>query len=210
MKSTMEFKIDNPLKWPEDRPRTRFQDRKPQAAWKMSYGDTMKALEKELNLVKATSVIVTHNQSGYEDGGVAIWISRKPIDDYGWQDALGFIGTVPSMKEIDQAYMQKVRKIHPDGPTPNRVAFDELTKHRDNARRWVRGERTVEHETVMAVDTFREVRHNVNAIKLTLSALRQIERCGSPVMMEQAWRGFRQALTAKASEVFNGPAIVNG
>lgn len=198
-----------PLKWPEDRPRTRFQDRKTQAAWKMAYPDTLKGLQRELELLKATSAMVTHNAYGHEDGGVAVWLSRKPIDDYGWQDAFGFIGTVPTEKDITHAYMQRVSKIHPDGPTPNRVAFDELTKHRDNARRWIRGERTVEHETVMAVDTFKEVRHNLNAIKLTLAALRQIERCGSPVMMEQAFRGFRPALTAKASsEEMNGVATV--
>lgn len=198
----MEFNIEQSLKWPEDRPRTRFQDRKTQATWKLNYGDTLKALQSELSRAKATSVLVTHNAQHNDDGGVAVWISRKPVDDYGWQDALGFIGVVPTMKDIDHSYMEKIRRIHPDGPTPNRVAFDELTKHRDNARRWVRGERSMEHETCIAVDTFKEVRHNLNAIKLVLSALRQIERCGSPVMTEQAWRGFRKQLVAQpASEV---------
>ena len=53
---------------------------------------------------------------------------------------------------------------------------------------------------MMASDKFKEVRHNLNAIRITLSALRQIERCGDPAMTEQAWRGFRPALTAQASE----------
>lgn len=203
MKANIELHDKSPLKWPEDRPRTRFQDRKPQAAWKLGYGDTLAALKKELLLLKATYAEVTHNPAGHEDGGISVWFSRQPIDDYGWQDALGFIGMVPSRKEIDHAYHTRVSKIHPDGPTPNRVAFDEITKHRDNAYRWIRGERTVELETVMAIDTFKETRHNLNAIKLTLSALRQIERCGSAVMMEQAFRGFRPALTAKASEGIN-------
>ncbi|MGH9496008.1 MAG: hypothetical protein ACRD3B_13495 [Candidatus Sulfotelmatobacter sp.] len=198
-KPELNLEDQSPLKWPEDRPRTRFQDRETRAAWKLSYTDALKGLQRELVLLKATSALVTHNAAAHEDGGVAVWLSRKPTDDYGWQDALGFIGVVPTMKDIDQAYMSRARKVHPDGPTPNRVAFDELTRHRDNARRWVRGERRVEHETVMAVDTFKEVRHNLNAIKLTLAALRQIERCGSPVMMEQAFRGFRPALAAKPS-----------
>ena len=194
----LEINTESPLRWPEDRPRTRFQDRKPQAAWKMNLADTMRGLWRELTLLKATYAIVTYNSSGHEDGGVAVWLSRKAVDEYGWQDALGFIGVVPTMKEIDLAYMKRAQKVHPDNPTGgNRVAFDELTKHRDAARRWVRGERTVEYETVMAVDTFKEIRHNLNAIKLTLSALRQIERCGSPVMMEQAFRGFRPALAAQ-------------
>lgn len=200
MKGEVKAETQIPLKWPEDRPRTRFQDRKPQSSWKMNFADTMRGLERECRLAHATALLVTYNPNGHEDGGIAVWISRKPQDDYGWQDALGFIGVVPTAKDVEQSYMQRVRKIHPDGPTPNRVAFDELTKHRDNARRWIRGERLVEHETVMAVDTFKEPRHNLNAIRLTLSALRQIERCGSPVMMEQAWRGFRPALVGNVED----------
>lgn len=197
----MELEETQPLNWPNDRQRTRFQDRKTQAAWKLNWSDTLEGLKKELKLLKATSVIVTRNQKDSEDGGVAVWISRKPIDDYGWQDAFGFLGVIPTEKDISQVYMEKVRKIHPDGPTPNRVLFDEFTRHRDNARRWIRGERTVQHETVMGVDVFKEQRHNLNAIKLTLSALRQIERCGSPVMMEQAFRGFAPKLTQGGSSV---------
>lgn len=198
--ASLEVHTESPLKWPQDRSRTRFQDRKPQAAWKLDYSETLKALERELTLLKATYALVTHNPSGHEDGGVAVWFSRKPVNDYGWQDALGFIGTVPTAQEIERAYMKRVQPIHPDGPTPNIDAFRELTKHRDNARRWVRGERTREFELVMAVDTFKEVRHNLNAIKLTLAALRQIERCGSPVMMEQAFRGFRPALVGQVGQ----------
>jgi hypothetical protein len=196
----LEVKVETPLKWPPDRPRIRFQDRKNNAAWKLAYSDTLENLKRELHLNKVTFALVTYNSIGSEDGGVAIWLSRKPQDDYGWQDALGFIGTIPSKAEVEHAYREKVRKIHPDGPTPNPTLFMELTNHKLNALRWIRGERMVEPETVMAVDTFREVRHNLNAIKLTLSALRQIERCGSPVMMEQAWRGFRPAIAAHASE----------
>lgn len=195
--SNLEVKDEVPLKWPDDRPRTRFQDREAKAAWKLSYQDAMKGLVRELKLLKATFALVTHNAMNHEDGGVALWLSRKAVDDYGWQDAFGFVGVIPTAKEIGQAYRERAQKVHPDGPTPNRVAFDELTKHRDNAMRWIQGRRSVEPETVMAVDTFKEVRHNLNAIKLTLSALRQIERCGSPVMMEQAFRGFRPALAAK-------------
>lgn len=206
MPTKLEVKDETPLKWPEDRPRVRFQDRKPQAAWKLSYADTLSGLTRELTLLKATFALVTHNSVSHDDGGVALWLSRKAQDEYGWQDALGFIGRIPSKQEVEHSYRERIRKIHPDGPTPNRVLFDEITKHRDNALRWIRGERLVEPETVMAVDTFKEIRHNLNAIKLTLSALRQIERCGSPVMMEQAFRGFRPAIAAQASEDSHGVA----
>lgn len=200
----LDVKVETPLKWPPDRPRIRFQDRKLNAAWKLNYADTLKALERELHLNKVTFAMVTHNSVSSEDGGVAIWLSRKPQDDYRWQDEFGFIGEIPTVQDLDRAYMQKARKCAPETPTPNIDRFYELTKLRDAGRRWIRGERLVEPETVMAVDTFKEVRHNLNAIKLTLSALRQIERCGSPVMMEQAWRGFRPAIAAKASEDSHG------
>jgi hypothetical protein len=200
----MEVETQHPLKWPEDRPRTRFQDRKAKPAWSLNYPETVKALARELRLAKATSVLITHNDLVHEDGGVAVWISRKPMDDYQWQDEFGFIGTIPSVQELDRAYMQKARHVAPDGPTPNIDRFHELTRLRDQGRRWIRGERIKEHETVMAIDAFKEVRHNLNAIRLTLAALRQIERCGSPVMMEQAWRGFRPALVGAPAEVVNG------
>jgi hypothetical protein len=129
------------------------------------------------------------------------------MDDYAWQDEFGFIGEIPTIQELDRAYMQKARKCAPDCPTPNIDRFRELTKLRDQGRRWIRGERTVEHESVMASDKFKEVRHNLNAIRITLSALRQIERCGDPSMTEQAWRGFRPALAAKASEDANATTV---
>jgi hypothetical protein len=200
----MEGTIETSLRWPPDRPRTRFQDRKPQNAWKLTYPETLKALEREMKLSKVTYSLITHNPLTHEDAGVAVWMSRKPMDDYAWQDEFGFIGEIPTVQELDRAYMQKARKCAPDSPTPNIDRFRELTKLRDQGRRWIRGERQVEHESVMASDKFREVRHNLNAIRITLAALRQIERCGDPAMTEQAWRGFRPALTAKPSEVASG------
>jgi hypothetical protein len=200
VKVEIEVNSETPLKWPEDRPRTRFQDRKIQNAWKMTLADTLSGLEREMQLSKVTFALITHNPSGHEDAGVAVWMSRKPMDDYAWQDEFGFIGEIPTIQALDRAYMQKAKKVAPDSPTPNVDRFRELTKLRDQGRRWIRGERTVEHESVMASDKFKELRHNLNAIRITLGALRQIERCGDPAMTEQAWRGFRPMITAQASE----------
>jgi hypothetical protein len=196
----MEGTLESPLRWPDSWPRTRFQDRKHQAAWKRTFQESVKVLLKELKLLGATSYMITNNGLAQptEDSGVAVYFSLKPVDDYGWQEALGFIGEVPTIQQIDRAYMEKVRKIHPDGPTPDPVLFHELTKHRDRARAWAKGERTVEHEKVMAIDAFKEQRLNVNAIRLTLYAMRQIERCGSGVIMDRAWRGFSKQITAGA------------
>lgn len=194
---TLEVEKAQPLKWPADRPRTRFQDRKPQNAWKLTYAQAMDALEREMKLSKVTHALVTHHIAGHEDSGVAVWMSRKPADDYAWQDEFGFIGEIPTIQELDRAYMQKARRVAPDCPTPNIDRFRELTKLRDQGRKWIRGERQMEHESVMASDKFKEIRHNLNAIRITLAALRQIERCGDPAMTEQAWRGFRPALAAQ-------------
>jgi hypothetical protein len=206
MKETLDVKLETPLKWPKDRPRTRFQDRKAQAAWKLDYKSTLAALEREMKLSGVTYGLVTHNSINHEDAGVAVWMSRKPMDDYAWQDEFGFIGEIPTIQELDRAYMQKARTCAPDCPTPNIDRFRELTKLRDQGRRWIRGERTVEHESVMASDKFKEVRHNLNAIRLVLGALRQIERCGDPVQTEQAWRGFRPALVSGTEVTSEIPA----
>jgi hypothetical protein len=191
---------DFPLRWPEGWPRTRFQDRESKYAWKKNYADAVDGLIKELKRLGATTYLITRNERSSEDSGVAVYFSLKPIDQYGWQEALGFIGQIPTVVEIDRAYMERAKRVHPDGPTPDIVMFHTLTEHRNRAKAWARGEQTVEHDKVMPCDAFREQRWNVNAIRLTIAALRQIERCGSPVMMERAFRGFAKQITAHSSE----------
>lgn len=197
----MNDKITYPLRWPEDYPRTRIQDRKPQAAWKKNMADTILALEKELKRLKATDWLITCNDKDARDRdpGVAVYFSLKPVNQYGWQEALGFIGEIPTIAQIDRAYQQKAKACHPDGQTPDPELFRELNKHRDMARAWARGEERTEHEKVMPVDAFNEVRLNLNAVRLVIGALRQIERCGAPVMMERAFRGFAKALITQHS-----------
>lgn len=204
-KDKIEGEVRNPLQWPDDRPRTRLQDRKVQAAWKHDYTKVLALVERELTLIRSTGYVITHNGVSSEDGGVAVWFTMKPHDDYGWQEALGFVGVIPTVQEIERKYMREIQRTkchpdHPERPANYRELFHELTKHRDNAIAWARGTRQFVHDKVMAVDTFKEIRHNLNAIRLTISALRQIERCGSPMMMEQALRGYSKQITAKATE----------
>jgi hypothetical protein len=187
-------KESTPLQWPDGWPRTRLQDRESKSAWKKNYADSVQGLLRELSRLGATACLITHNDRHSEDSGVSVYFSLKPLDNYGWQEALGFIGEVPTVQQIDRAYMERVKRIHPDGPTPDLVLFRSLTEHRDRARSWARGEQRVEHEKVIPCDAFREARWNVNAIRLTIAAMRQIERCGSPMMMERAFRGFSKAL----------------
>lgn len=197
----IESKITQPVQWPDGQPRTRLGDRKSQAAWKNPYHKTLSLLDGELRKLGVSSYLVTHNDQSSQDSGVAVYFSLKPDDREDWQEALGFIGEVPTIDQIDRAYRERARKVHPDGPTPDRVLFDSLTKQRDRARAWAKGEQTVEHEKVIAIDVFKEIRLNINAIRLTLSALRQIERCGAPMMMERAFRGFSKQITAGSAEV---------
>jgi hypothetical protein len=197
----MNHEDQSPLRWPDGWPRTRFQDRTAQSAWKKTYAQAVEALLKELKRLGATAVLITRNDPHSEDAGVAVYFSQRPIDDYGWQEALGFIGEIPTLDQINKAYAERVRRIHPDGPTPDRALFERLTKARDEARAWIRGERLIEHDKVMAVDAFKEQRWNVNAIRLTIYAMRQIERCGSPVLLDRAWRGFKKQLAANASSM---------
>lgn len=185
-----------PLQWPEGQPRTRLTDRKPQASWKIPYSKTVELLTGELRKLKVTAFLITHNQHGSPDNGVAVYFSLKPDDSESWQEALGFIGEVPTLDQISKAYQERARRVHPEGPTPDPDLFHALTKHRDRAKAWAKGEQTVEHEKVIAVDTFNEVRLNLNAIRITLSALRQIERCGSPMQIERAFMGFSKRLAA--------------
>lgn len=196
----MEIKEENPLKWPDTQARTRHQDRKTQASWKKKQHEYQNLLIAELKKMGATSVLITTNgfPDSQRDPGVAVYLSLKQVD-YSWQEALGFVGQLPSIQEIDHAYMQKAKKFHTDGPTPNAELFHQLTKQRDQARSFVRGEHLVEHDKVIAVDTFSEVRLNMAAIRLVLAAMRQIDRCGAPMMTERAWRGFTKMISAGAS-----------
>ena len=195
----LEGKEERPLRWPEGWPRTRLQDRDAKSGWKLNYQQSFDALLKELSRLGATSYLITRNDQGSEDSGVAVYFSLKPTNQYGWQEALGFIGEIPTVQQIDRSYMERAKKVHPDGPTPDLPLFQSLTEHRDRARAWARGSQAIEHEKVMPCDAFKEQRWNVNAIRLTISAMRQIERCGSPLMMERAFRGFSKQITAEAS-----------
>lgn len=196
----MEIKEETPLRWPDSQARTRIQDRKPQTAWKKKQHEYQNLLIAELKRMGATSVLISTNAfpDSQRDPGVAVYLSLNQVD-YSWQEALGFVGQLPTVQEIDRAYMHKAKSFHVDGPTPNAELFHQLTKQRDQAKAFVRGEHLADHDKVIAVDVFKEVRLNMAAIRLVLSAMRQIDRCGAPMMTERAWRGFAKMITAGAS-----------
>jgi hypothetical protein len=185
------------LRWPEGQPRTRIQDRLARGGWKMPLVKAKEALRRELELSGATSSLLTYS-ADTRDPGVAVYFSRKPTNEYAWQEALGFIGEIPTVDGINKRYQQLARRVHPDGPTPDVAMFTALSEHRQRALDWVTGKHRDDHEYVIAIDVFNELRLNVNAVKIVLFSLRRIEDCGSPLMLERAFRGFHKQITAGA------------
>lgn len=197
--------IETPLRWPEGQPRTHIQDRQRKSAWKRTRDKYLTALELELRRSGATDWLITHSDSAL-DPGVAVYFSRRPQNQFAWQEALGMIGQVPTVDEINAAYRKLVRPIHPDGAKPDVEMFRALTAHRDRAVDWALGRHRTDHEYVIAIDVFDESRLNINAVRVVLYSLRRIEDCGSPLMLERAFRGFAKQITA--GEVAHGSAVV--
>lgn len=184
------------LRWPEGQPRTRIQDREGRSAWKQPMGKVKEMLRRELELSGATSSLLTYS-IGPLDPGAAIYFSRKAVNQYAWQEALGMIGKVPSREEIQKAYHALVKPIHTDNPGGGDAAlFRALTDHRDRALDFIAGKHRHDHEYAFGIDVFEEVRLNINAIKVVLFSLRRIEDCGSPLMLERAYRGFQKQIAA--------------
>lgn len=163
-------------------------------------------LEKELKRTGATEWLITYNRAGDADPSVAVHFSRKAVNQYAWQEAFGLVGRVPTVDEINAAYRKAVKPYHPEGTTPDLPMFYSLTSHRDRALDWALGRHTMEHEYVLPLDVFNETRLNINAARLVLAAMRQIARCGAPLMLERAFRGFHKSL-AVGSGVSNAAEV---
>jgi hypothetical protein len=189
-----------PLRWPDGWPRTRVQDREARAAWKKTERQTIDALELELKRFGVLSSVLTRKDPqdfrGPSDPSVAVHFSRKGEDDFSWQDALGIHNPAPTVDEIDSAYRKLVAPHHPDRGGDVEM-FRALTTHRKNAVAYVNRLSGQTHDHVIACDKFKEARWNINAVRLTIHSLRQIERDGTSALLEQAMKGFA-ALTEGA------------
>lgn len=196
-----------PLHWPEDWPRVRPQDRRPMASWKRTANQYRDGLVTELSRMESPSAVISSNvplnlrgamTSGIEplDVGVAVYFSRKIKEDFSWQDALNLHDPAPTEAQINDAFRRLAQVHHPDRGG-DVAMFQAVTKHRDNALRWVNRKTNQQFDYVIACDQFREVRLNMAAIVMTIKAIRQIERCGTSSLLERAFRGF-SALTAAA------------
>lgn len=187
------MKESYPLSWPVGWPRTRIQDREIRSAWKKTERQSIEALEVELKRFGVLSSTLTRKDPsdfrGPADPSVAVWFSRKHEDDFSWQDALGIHNPTPTIEEIDEVYRKLVRQHHPDHGGDVEM-FRALTTHRKNAVAYVNRLSGQSHELSIGCDKFKEARWNINAIRMTIHSLRQIERDGTSALLEQAMKGF--------------------
>lgn len=199
-----------PLSWPEDWPRTRPQDQKPMASWKRTGNQYRDALITEMERMKSPSTVISSNvplnlrgamTHGVEprDVGVAVYFSKPAKEDFSWQEVLGIDNPVAATEsQIQDAFKRLAALYHPDRGG-DVAMFQNVTRARDNALRWLKRASNQTFDYVIACDQFREVRLNMAAIVLTIKAIRQIERCGTSSLLERAFKGF-SALPAYVGE----------
>jgi hypothetical protein len=171
------------------------------SAWKRTANQYREALVTELTRMKSPSAVISSNvplnlRGGLEskgveplDVGVAVYFSRPAKEDFSWQDALGIHDPAPTEEQVQSAYRKLAGQYHPDRGG-DAAMFASVTKHRDNALRWINQRTSQRFDYVIACDQFREVRLNMAAIVLTIRAIRQIERCGTSSLLERAFKGF--------------------
>jgi len=184
------------LRWPDGAERTRIRERRSQAAWKKPWSDSKRALATELERLGATSILITRSPDERLDPGVAVWFSRA-TEDFSWQQGLGLESPAPSLDQIDEAFRQKARSVHPDradGGDPE--AFKRLANWRTAAKAWVAGTHTARHEFVMAIDQYTEARLNLKALQMAFFYIRGLERVGAPAILTQTLGAFRAKLVA--------------
>lgn len=195
-----EKKESFPLSWPEDWPRTRPQDRRAMGSWKRTANQYREGLVTELSRMESPSAVISSNvplnlrgamTQGVEplDVGVAVYFSRKIKEDFSWQDALGIHDPAPTEQQVQDAFRRLAQQYHPDRGG-DVAMFQAVTKHRDNAIRWITRKTNQDFPHVIACDQFREVRLNMAAIVMTIKAIRQIERCGASSLLDRVFKGF--------------------
>ena len=188
-------------------------DRKGMKAWKKPFAYYRDALVDQLAKIGATEVVISFNAAGEDarrDPGVTVYFSKPLKEDYGWQMGLGIDNPAPTLDQIDEAYRKKALLNHPDRGGDVEI-FKRLGAFREQARAWVKGSHSQDHEYALPCDRFTEPRWNLNALRLGVAALRRLEEFGLPGMLERTFRGFRVALPANASPDSTGdPEATHG
>jgi hypothetical protein len=184
------------LRWPDGAERTRIKERKAQTAWKKNWNDSKNSLAKELGMLGATSILITRAEDERLDPGVAVWFSRAK-EDFSWQQGLGLDTPAPTIEQIDEAFRNKAKSVHPDRPDGgDPEAFKKLAEQRTAAKAWVTGTHDHRHEYVMAIDQYNEARLNLKALQMAFFYIRGLERVGAPAILTQTLGAFRAKLVA--------------
>src|SRR5262245_14168062 len=190
-----------PLNWPEGWPRTRPQDQKANSAWKRTANQYREMLATELSRMGAPTVLLSSNVplnmrgqlAGPDprDVGVAVYFSRKKVEDFSWQETLELTKVMyPTEDQVDAAFRRLAAPHHPDRPGGDLEMFRKFATARDNAKRWINRADHQSFDYVIACDTFREVRLNIAALVTSIRAIRALERVGTSAILERAFKGF--------------------
>jgi len=188
------MKEQSPLLWPEGWPRTPLGNREVRPAWKKTERQSIEALELELKRFGAVAPVITRKDSQdfrtAPDPSIAVWFSRKrEEEDFSWQNALRIDNPAPSIEEIESAFRRLAAPYHPD-KGGDIETWHALDKHKKNALAYVNRLSGASRDFVIPCDNFKEARWNINAIRMTIHSLRQMERDGTSGLLERAMKGF--------------------
>jgi hypothetical protein len=186
----VEVESELKLRWPEGWKRTLIELRKGQKRWGKTASYYRQSVVRELTLMGATAVLITHWPGDKErmDPGVAVWFSLVK-EDYSWQTLLD-LPPAPTLDEIDHAFRSKAKPIHPDrtdGGDPE--MFKRMGDAKRRARDWVMGENKARYEYVMALDLYTTIHSNLAGLAQAFKALRSLERLGMPTILERVMEG---------------------
>lgn len=190
-----------PLQWPEGWPRTRLDDRETRTGWKKTERQAIEALEIELKRFGAIAPVITRRDPqdfrSAPDPSIAVWFSRnREQEDFSWQSALQIDNPAPTIEEVSTAFKRLAAKYHPDNQeTGDKETYYALDQHRKNAIAYVNRFTGKSREVCIPCDNFKEPRWNINAIRMTIHSLRQMERDGTSGLLERAMKGFAAQLT---------------
>src|SRR6266700_628045 len=188
------MKEQSPLLWPEGWPRTPLGNREVRPAWKKTERQTNEALELELKRFGAVAPVITRKDSQdfrtAPDPSIAVWFSRKrEEEDFSWQNALRIDNPAPSIEEIESAFRRLAAPYHPDKGCDIET-WHALHNHKKNALAYVNRLSGASRDFAIPFDNLKAARWNINAIRMTIHSLRQMERDGTSRLLERAMKGF--------------------
>lgn len=201
MKEIIEVHEEYPLRWPTGWPRTLVDNRKSNASWKKPFSEYRDAVIQELTRMGVASATITRNElaMSQRDPGVAIWFSMKAAENFDWQIGLGIDSPVPTIDEIDDAYKRLAMRHHPDRGGDVEL-FKKAGQFREQAKAYVLGSATLQQDSCLPFDQFKDTKMNLAAALSALRHFRGLERLGMPSIVARVMtHAFKTALPEKAT-----------